>query len=310
MTTVTTKNGSVLLEELELDLANGYVDDICKAIAAAEPKYTISRQRLMLQRPEGTLVLQKGDPLSKYEIKKNEKVYFKDLGPQIDWRTVFLIEYLGPLLIHTTLYMGQSIFYAAPAQEEISVTPRRTTVQMISFMMIILHYFKRELETVHLHRFSNDTMPLGNLPKNCFHYWVIGGIMIAYPLYQPGYEHGYFKGLTEPMFLGPLLLIWLFAEVSNLMTHITLRNLRPVGTRVRNIPMGYGFNHVTCPNYFFEILGWIVLSLITGSLAVWFFTIVGAVQMYFWAVKKHKRYIKEFGDKYPRRRKILIPYII
>ncbi|OAJ43587.1 hypothetical protein BDV3_002068 [Batrachochytrium dendrobatidis] len=278
MTTVTTKNGSVLLEELELDLANGYVDDICKAIAAAEPKYTISRQRLMLQRPEGTLVLQKGDPLSKYEIKKN--------GPQIDWRTVFLIEYLGPLLIHTTLYMGQSIFYAAPAQEEISVTPRRTTVQI------------------------NDTMPLGNLPKNCFHYWVIGGIMIAYPLYQPGYEHGYFKGLTEPMFLGPLLLIWLFAEVSNLMTHITLRNLRPVGTRVRNIPMGYGFNHVTCPNYFFEILGWIVLSLITGSLAVWFFTIVGAVQMYFWAVKKHKRYIKEFGDKYPRRRKILIPYII
>jgi very-long-chain enoyl-CoA reductase len=40
------------------------------------------------------------------------------------------------------------------------------------------------------------------------------------------------------------------------------------------------------------------------------FTVVGAVQMYFWAFKKHKRYIKEFGSRYPRGRKVLIPFVL
>jgi very-long-chain enoyl-CoA reductase len=29
-----------------------------------------------------------------------------------------------------------------------------------------------------------------------------------------------------------------------------------------------------------------------------------------WAIKKHKRYKKDFGDKYPRGRKAMIPFII
>lgn len=51
------------------------------------------------------------------------------------------------------------------------------------------------------------------------------------------------------------------------MTHITLRNLRPVGTKQRAIPYGYGFNLVSCPNYTFEIIGWTVMSIMTGSYA-------------------------------------------
>jgi len=39
------------------------------------------------------------------------------------------------------------------------------------------------------------------------------------------------------------------------------------------------------------------------------FTAVAAGQMYVWAVKKHRRYRKEFGDKYPRNRKAMIPFL-
>jgi len=38
--------------------------------------------------------------LSTYGLKSGDSIVVKDLGPQISWRTVFIVEYLGPLLIH------------------------------------------------------------------------------------------------------------------------------------------------------------------------------------------------------------------
>lgn len=56
-----------------------------------------------------------------------------------------------------------------------------------------------------------------------------------------------------------------FAEISNLIVHIKLRNLRPAGTRKRAIPHGYGFSLVSFPNYFFESMAWLVIAVMTGS---------------------------------------------
>ena len=64
-----------------------------------------------------------------------------------------------------------------------------------------------------------------------------------------------------------------FAELSNLHTHLTLRSLRPQGTRKRGVPFGYGFNLVACPNYTFEILAWISICVMTGSYAGAFLSI-------------------------------------
>jgi len=57
------------------------------------------------------------------------------------------------------------------------------------------------------------------------------------------------------------------AELSNLSTHLTLRNLRPPGTRTRAIPHGYGFGLVSCPNYFFESVAWAAVAYMSGSWA-------------------------------------------
>lgn len=40
------------------------------------------------------------------------------------------------------------------------------------------------------------------------------------------------------------------------------------------------------------------------------FTFYSVYQMLEWAIKKHKNYKKEFGDKYPRGRKAMFPFII
>jgi hypothetical protein len=44
------------------------------------------------------------------------------------------------------------------------------------------------------------------------------------------------------------------------------------------------------------------------ALTAWFFLLAGTYFMRMWAVKKHRNYRKEFGDKYPKRN-ILVPFI-
>jgi len=47
---------------------------------------------------------------------------------------------------------------------------------------------------------------------------------------------------------------------------MNLRSLRSSeGSKERPIPYGYGFHWVTCPNYFFEIMGWVILSILSLS---------------------------------------------
>jgi very-long-chain enoyl-CoA reductase len=122
-------------------------------------KYPASRQRLTFQ--DSKTVLQPGKKLSDYNIKSGDTITFKDLGPQLGWTTVFLIEYLGPLLIHPLFYFNQSLIYGR--------SEKMTEIQQLSFIFVIVHFLKREYETLFVHRFSNDTMPFVNLPKNCFH---------------------------------------------------------------------------------------------------------------------------------------------
>ncbi|KAI9103817.1 3-oxo-5-alpha-steroid 4-dehydrogenase-domain-containing protein [Phlyctochytrium arcticum] len=296
------RSGKVLKEKIDLgkDVGNATVDDLQKAIAQSLPKFYPSRQRLTFDNK----VLEKGERLSKYNIKSGNSIVFKDLGPQIGWTTVFIIEYLGPILIHPLFYYGQSFFYpgAKPAAH--------TRIQMLTLILTCLHFLKREYETVFVHRFSNDTMPVKNLPKNCAHYWVLGGLAIAYPVYYPGYNGGWLGGAHSPLVVAGLVALWAWAEVSNFRTHVTLRNLRPPGSRVRKIPYGYGFNWVSCPNYFFEVVGWLCIALLTGSAAAYLFWAAGFGQMYLWAVKKHIRYKKDFGKSYPSKRKVIVPFVL
>jgi len=54
--------------------------------------------------------------------------------------------------------------------------------------MVLGHYIKRELETLFVHRFSNETMPFMNVFKNSAHYWIIMGIGTMYFFLSPDYK--------------------------------------------------------------------------------------------------------------------------
>lgn len=51
------------------------------------------------------------ETLKNLSISNGGKLYFKDLGPQISWKTVFLVEYAGPLILYLWIYQRPWIFY-------------------------------------------------------------------------------------------------------------------------------------------------------------------------------------------------------
>lgn len=231
----------------------------------------------------------------------------KDLGPQIAWRTVFVVEYLGPLLIHPIIYILRPYIYTLPPFS-ITNVPAASDLQKLSLACVCLHFFKRELETLFVHRFSLATMPARNIFKNSAHYWLLAGINIAYFTYSPT-SPTQKNSVTDPLALIGLGL-FVIGELANLQTHLTLRNLRPEGTTERGIPKGLGFNIVTCPNYMFEIVAWFGMWMINRSWSTLLFIVVAGVQMAAWAKKKEKRYRKEFGGQYKKKRFSMIPGIV
>jgi very-long-chain enoyl-CoA reductase len=191
--------------------------------------------------------------LASLGITDGAKLVFKDLGPQIGYRTVFLLEYFGPMLF-VFFYMTRPAFlYGSGA----ATLPFSRTASL-GIACWTFHFVKRELETIFVHRFSRPTMPLFNLFKNCIYYWAFGAV-IGYPLCHPAYQ-----GPTSDTQI--LLGVVLFAasECLNCCVHLQLRFLRKgEGSNERPIPRGALFSLVSCPNYTFEVLGWVGFSIMT-----------------------------------------------
>ncbi|KAH9821603.1 3-oxo-5-alpha-steroid 4-dehydrogenase-domain-containing protein [Melampsora americana] len=291
-----------------------------KSIIKKNIKLDLTRQRLTTV--DKRVLDDDQKPLSEYNIVDGDEIIFKDLGRQISWRTVFLIEYLGPLIIHPLFY------FPNPLSNQIYKGPvLHSTMQKSAFAMVMAHFVKRELETIlkveqklvllklsfnSVHRFSNATMPFLNVFKNSFHYWILSGVLLALPIY--GQNSSSYKLATtvfdSPVWLGSCLALWTYAELSNLTVHLHLRSLRPPGTKTRVLPYGYGFKLVHCPNYFFESLAWVAFTALTGSWASGLFLSVSTTQMTLWALKKAKNYRKEFGDQVPKTRKAIFPFVL
>jgi very-long-chain enoyl-CoA reductase len=172
--------------------------------------------------------------------------------------------------------------------------------------MIALHFIKREYETIFVHKFSLSTMPFSNIFKNSFHYWVTSGVNLAYWVYSPDSYAAISTPATKYMDIAGVVL-YVFGELSNLHTHRTLSNLRSRGGTERGIPKGYGFNLVTCPNYFFELIAWVGILLVSRSLSTALFIISGWWQMNQWAIKKEMALRAEFPDTYKKKKYFLLP---
>ena len=259
-----------------------------------DPKYTIHRQYFTKGTDASRVVLKPEAKLSAQGLVDQDTIVFKDLGMQISWKTVFHVEYAGPIIMHALCYYLSELIYGVKVQHNYT--------QTVAFYCVVFHYLKREYETHFIHRFSNATMPFFNIFKNSAHYWLLGGLFISYFLYHPA-----FTATWSDSTVNILAVVFLLMEMGNFYSHYQLRNLRAPGTRERRNPRGFMFEYTSCANYTFEVFAWLVFSIMVSTLTSWLFLFVSTGQIALWAIKKHVALNKEFG-KVPGR-KILFPFI-
>jgi very-long-chain enoyl-CoA reductase len=169
--------------------------------------------------------------------------------------------------------------------------------QKVGLALVFGHYIKRELETMFVHRFSNDSMPIFNLLKNSFHYWVLFGFFNMYFFLHPEYRPPSWS--RSKKFIYTAAFFFVFFEFLNFMCHLHLRNLRKPGTKERGLPNAWGFQWITCANYWWEILAWIIFCVQSGHPGSLVFLVIGVIQMMIWGLDKHNRYLKDFPN-YPK----------
>ncbi|KAF2760620.1 enoyl reductase [Pseudovirgaria hyperparasitica] len=278
--------------------ASDTAEQLYKKIAA-ESKFSIHRLRITKGSDGAAIPNSKDVTVHDTGLRDQSTINVKDLGPQIGWQTCYLIEYAGPMLIHPLIYFLRPYIYR-------NATEPASHQQFMAMILVTLHFLKRELETLFVHRFSLATMPFFNVYKNSGHYWLIAGLNIAYWTYAPtalAATH------PDPRIMYAGIVLFVIGEFENFRAHMTLRNLRKPGSTERGIPQGYGFKLVTCPNYMWETVAWIGIMLCTMSASTAVFMVPAVGQMAAWAKKREYRYRKEFPDKYKKKRFAILPGI-
>jgi very-long-chain enoyl-CoA reductase len=216
----------------------------------------------------------------------------KDYGWQISWCKVHIIEYLCAFI--TFLYMVNNFW-------------------RIDVLLWIIHYMKRLYESIYIHKFSAQTMPLKNLYKNTLYYGGAGLILG----YLSNIEDLSFKNLVNnTLYYNNVIGLWILCQLGNGYCHYYLSTLRNDDNNnfKHMIPKNYLFQLVCCPNYTFEIMGWLLFALLSTSYNLYFivkllFSFIGAYQMYVWSKGKHRRYKKLYENNYCVS-KLLIPFFI
>ncbi|WVQ66107.1 uncharacterized protein L199_004285 [Kwoniella botswanensis] len=299
---------------VNLDFANKHPDqvtikDVKIAIQAKFPKFVPNRQRLVFPSPSPTSTSDKplpltdeSKPLSSYGVGDGSKLKLKDLGPQVNYRTLYLMEYIGPLILNPLLLKFSTLVWGQYEYSALQTTVRN---------LLMIHFLKRFLESAFVHSFSRASAPLKFVFRNCLHYWGVSGILIGLTLYRPGYSAEALKGTIydNPNWIKGWAVFFLVTELLNLNTHLHLRSLRQPPGQPRKYPTGLGFGLAVCANYWFEIAGIVALVIMTGGdIGTIVYGYLGTSMMKVWADQKYARYKKEFDPKvFPGKRYKLFP---
>jgi very-long-chain enoyl-CoA reductase len=175
--------------------------------------------------------------------------------------------------------------------------PTATPVQWVVFLAIALHFTRRVLESIFVHKYSGPMEPL-TFVLIAITYALIGGMTSALNARPtPVMDFWFYLGI----------LFFVVGEAGNSYHHKLLADLRKDRPGY-HIPRGGWFEYATCPHYFFELVAWLGLVLLSRHL---FIVLVFVVMIGYLPVRsiKTREWYRQRFPKYPKKRKYMIPFI-
>lgn len=175
--------------------------------------------------------------------------------------------------------------------------PTASLIQWAVYGAIMLHFAKRTLESLFLHKYSGH-----------MHIFTIGTVLSSYALMAGMISWLNAQASTELgiwFYLG--IVCFLVGEAGNFYHHVLLAKLRTKESGYF-VPRGGWFEYATCPHYFFELLAWLGIVLLSRHL----FAVLALVAMTGYLIArsiKTRQWYKSRFPEYPAERKLMIPFI-
>ena len=165
----------------------------------------------------------------------------------------------------------------------------------------ITHYFNRTIIYPLKIKTKGKKIPVA-IVASAFFFNVINGILNGYFIATIPFESISFTCIL----IG--FIVFIFGLYINISSDNTLIKLR-TNQKGYVIPKGGLFNYVSCPNFFGEIIEWLGFAIMTLNL--------GSISFLIWTIcnliprsKAHHNWYKENFEKYPSKRKAIIPYLL
>lgn len=198
--------------------------------------------------------------------------------------------------------LGMFILYATPllalflsAKDYLtSANP----IQWIVFSAVFIHFAKRTLESLFLHKYSRPTSLVSTL---------VIGFFYSQAAFTVGWLNRDPIPAVDPLFsLG--IILFLVGISGNFYHHKLLADLRK-GSTGYFIPKGGLFRYVICPHYLFEIIGWVGIALLSRHSAVWMNMLAMVSFLTGQGLRALSWYKATFED-FPKNRKAILPFIL
>ncbi len=197
---------------------------------------------------------------------------------------------------------GMVILYATPLVALVfSALPylsNPTIIQLIVFASVFIHFAKRVLESLFLHKYSGPIGVFTTLMIAGF--YSLAAFMIGYLNRVP------LQTMDSWFFFG--IVLFVIGIIGNFNQHKVLADLRKDSLEYK-IPRGGLFEYVVCPHYLFEIITWLGIFLLSrhlGALLVLAFIIAYLSAR---SIRTLAWYREKFKD-FPAGRKGIFPFVL
>jgi hypothetical protein len=212
-------------------------------------------------------------------------------GPAISNRWAWVIMELPVLVVLFAIVL--------PVQSQLS------SVSWIMIGLFTIHYLNRTLVFPFRLRTKGKTMPLlvvgSGVLFNLLNGWMLG----TFFAYLQDYPQ---EWVTDVRFIGGIVL-FLGGVYINWRADDLLIHLRKPGETGYQIPHGWLFEHVSCPNLFGELVEWLGYAVLCWNLPALAFLVWTAANLVPRALSHHRWYRTQFPG-YPEDRKAILPYVL